>query len=241
MRSRRRYGCLGGAAFVSMVEATKSQNICPQATDPSRRLLHPVLGGEHRQQSDPQPCDGAGRVAGPRPRSRGSRVGYRVGWTRQAVPARPEGWIAASSGNRSFIKKGTYVEYYQRSRAHLVLDKDAHVSRPVASAAEGGDIVVIPRSVACTTGTNAAPHRSCKPHRLSISLCATAMGGGRFRRSFRLALLPAPPPLASERTFRHPLLRSRCVAGALRGLSLWPRATEFSVVTGRRRRRRFVS
>ena len=162
MRSRRRYGCLGGAAFVSMVEATKSQNICPQATDPSRRLLHPVLGGEHRQQSDPQPCDGAGRVAGPRPRSRGSRVGYRVGWTRQAVPARPEGWIAASSGNRSFIKKGTYVEYYQRSRAHLVLDKDAHVSRPVASAAEGGDIVVIPRSVACTTGTNAAPRRSRK-------------------------------------------------------------------------------
>ena len=38
-----------------------------------------------------------------------------------------------------------YVEYYQRSRTHLALDKDAPVSRPVASAAEGGDIVAIPQ------------------------------------------------------------------------------------------------
>jgi len=37
----------------------------------------------------------------------------------------------------------TYVEYYLKVRTHLSLDKDAPISRPVASGADG-DIVAIP-------------------------------------------------------------------------------------------------
>jgi putative transposase len=36
-----------------------------------------------------------------------------------------------------------YVEYYQRSRTHLSLDKDAPVSRPMAPTTDGA-IVAIP-------------------------------------------------------------------------------------------------
>ena len=49
--------------------------------------------------------------------------------------------IANERGLRCVLH--AYVEYYLRSRTHLSLDKDAPISRPVASSTDGG-IVAIP-------------------------------------------------------------------------------------------------
>jgi putative transposase len=49
--------------------------------------------------------------------------------------------IANERGLRCVLH--AYVEYYLRSRTHLSLDKDAPISRPVASSTDG-DIVAIP-------------------------------------------------------------------------------------------------
>jgi putative transposase len=49
--------------------------------------------------------------------------------------------IANERGLRCVLH--AYVEYYLRSRTHLSLDKDAPISRPVASSTDG-DIVSIP-------------------------------------------------------------------------------------------------
>src|SRR5262245_16044086 len=48
-------------------------------------------------------------------------------------------------GNERGLRRALqgYVEYYLRSRTHLSLDKDAPISRPVASPTDG-DIVAIP-------------------------------------------------------------------------------------------------
>jgi transposase InsO family protein len=50
--------------------------------------------------------------------------------------------VCSPSGLRRVLR--AYVEYYLHSRTHLSLDKDAPVSRPVASPSDGG-IVAIPQ------------------------------------------------------------------------------------------------
>jgi len=49
--------------------------------------------------------------------------------------------VANARGLRRVLR--AYVEYYLKSRTHLSLDKDAPISRPVASPADG-DIVATP-------------------------------------------------------------------------------------------------
>jgi putative transposase len=48
--------------------------------------------------------------------------------------------VCTESGLRHVLN--AYVEYYLRSRTHLALDKDAPVSRPVASPADGGIVAI---------------------------------------------------------------------------------------------------
>jgi len=48
--------------------------------------------------------------------------------------------VCTESGLRRVLN--AYVEYYLRSRTHLALDKDAPVSRPVASPADGGIVAI---------------------------------------------------------------------------------------------------
>jgi len=50
----------------------------------------------------------------------------------------------------------SYFDYYERTRTHLSLDKDAPISRSVQPP-EIGRIVEVPRSVDCTIATNESP------------------------------------------------------------------------------------
>lgn len=69
--------------------------------------------------------------------------------------------IFNAAGLRRVLKR--YVEYYQRSRTHLALEKDAPDSRAV-SPSTAGRIVAIPRrSVAFTTATSGPPHSPLPP------------------------------------------------------------------------------
>ena len=50
----------------------------------------------------------------------------------------------------------SYVDYYQRTRTHLSLDKDCPDSRPIQHRSVGR-VVAIPKSVACIIATNVSP------------------------------------------------------------------------------------
>ena len=56
-----------------------------------------------------------------------------------------------------------YVEYYERSRTHLALDKDAPASRPV-SPARAGPIIAIPQVNGFIIATNATQRSQLQPH-----------------------------------------------------------------------------
>ena len=50
--------------------------------------------------------------------------------------------VCSPTGLRRTLQ--AYAEYYQRSRTHLALDKDAPVSRPIAGPTEGA-VVAVPQ------------------------------------------------------------------------------------------------
>ena len=55
----------------------------------------------------------------------------------------------------------SYVDYYQRTRTHLSLDKDCPDSRPIMPR-KTGKWSPSPKSVACITATNASPPDSSR-------------------------------------------------------------------------------